>query len=98
MRSRVLTVLTTPDLNKEFKVETDISNFATGGVLSMKYLWRLVAFILKLLNETEQNYKIHDKEILEVIRCLETWKHFLCYNLAKQLSYYLIFSFLFFYY
>jgi len=25
-----------PDLNKEFRVEADVSNFATGGVLSMK--------------------------------------------------------------
>jgi len=67
--------LATPDLNKEFRVETNISNFATREVLSIKYednLWRPVAFILKLLNETEQNYKIHDKEILGVIRCLET--------------------------
>jgi len=25
----------------------------------------------------ERNYKIHDKEMLAVIRCLEAWKHFL---------------------
>jgi len=29
------------------------------------------------LNETECNYKIHDKEILGVICCLEAWRHFL---------------------
>ena len=33
--------------------------------------WRPVAFISKLLNATEQNYEIHDKEMLAVIRCLE---------------------------
>ena len=73
-------VLATPDLNKEFRVEADTSNFATGGVLSTKCednLWRPVAFISKSLNEIEQNYKIHDKEILGVIRCLETQRHFL---------------------
>jgi len=61
-------------------VEADASNYTTGGVLSMKYfdeLWRLVAFISKLLSNTEQNYKIHDKEMLVVVRCLEVWKHFL---------------------
>jgi len=31
-------VLVVPDLDKEFKVEADVSNYATGGVLSMKYL------------------------------------------------------------
>jgi len=29
-------VLVVPDLDKEFRVEVDISNYATGGVLSMK--------------------------------------------------------------
>jgi len=30
-------VLATPDLDKEFRVEVDASNYATGEVLSMKY-------------------------------------------------------------
>ena len=73
-------VLATPDLDKEFRVEADTSNYATGEVLSMKCsdnLWRPVAFISKSLSNTERNYEIHDKEMLVVIRCLETWKHFL---------------------
>jgi len=76
--SRLL--LVAPNLDKEFRVEADASNFATGGVLSIKYKdnkWRPVAYISKSLNETEQNYKIHDKEMLAVIRCLEAWRHFL---------------------
>ena len=39
--------------------------------------WRPVAFISKSLSDTEQNYEIHDKEMLAVIRCLEAWRHFL---------------------
>jgi len=73
-------VLVAPDLDKEFKVEADASNYATGGVLSMKCsdnLWRPVAFISKSLSDTKRNYKIHDKEMLVVIRCLEAWRHFL---------------------
>jgi len=73
-------VLATPELDKEFRVEADGSNFVTGGVLSVKCdndLWRPVAFISKALNETERNYEIHDKEMLGVIRCLEAWRHFL---------------------
>jgi len=67
-------VLAAPDLDKEFRVEVDTSNYATGGVLSMKgsnKLWRPVAFISKSLSDTERNYKIHDKEMLVVVRCLE---------------------------
>ena len=73
-------VLAAPDLDKEFRVEADTSNYATRGVLSMRCLdekWRLVAFISKSLSETEQNYKIHDKEMLVVVRYLEAWRHFL---------------------
>ena len=73
-------VLAAPELDKEFRVEANASNFATGGVLSVKCedgLWRPVAFISKALNKTEHNYEIYDKEMLGVIRCLEAWRHFL---------------------
>jgi len=73
-------VLVAPDLDKEMRVEVDTSNYTTGGVLLVKGKdgrWRPVAFISKSLNDTERNYKIHDKEMLAVIRCLEAWRHFL---------------------
>jgi len=73
-------VLAAPDLDKEFRVEANASNYATGGVLLMKCSdekWRPVAFISKSLSNMERNYEIHDKEMLAVIRCLEVWKHFL---------------------
>jgi len=62
------------------RVEVDTSNYAIGGVLLLKYedgKWRPVAFISKSLNTTEQNYEIHNKEMLAVIRYLEAWKHYL---------------------
>jgi len=67
-------ILAIPDIDREMRVEADASDYMTGGVLSMKCndgKWRLVAFISKLLNATEWNYEIHNKEILAVIRCLE---------------------------
>jgi len=70
-------LLVAPDLDKEFRVEADASNFATRGVLSIKCeddKWQLVAYISESLNETKHNY---DKEMLAVIRYLEAWKHFL---------------------
>ena len=68
-------------------MEADALDYAMGGVLSTKCedgKWRLVAFISKLLNTTERNYEIHDKEMLVVISCLEAWRHYLkgakCYQ------------------
>jgi len=68
-------VLVIPDLDKEMRVEADTSNFAIGGMLSMKCeneKWRLVVYISKSLNEAKRNYEIHNKEILAIIRCLKT--------------------------
>ena len=67
-------MLVVPDLDKKMRIEVDVSDYATGGVLLMEYedgLWRPVAFLSKSLNETERNYKIYDKEILAIIRDLE---------------------------
>ena len=36
-----------------------------------------MAFISKSLNPIEQNYEIHNKEMLAVIRCLKAWRHYL---------------------
>ena len=52
----------------------DGSNYAMRGVLSMECedgLWRPVVFLSKLLNKMERNYKIHDKEMLAIVRGLE---------------------------
>jgi len=73
-------VLVVPDLDKKMRMGVDASDYATGGVLSMECknrLWRLVAFLSKSLNEMERNYKIHDKEMLAIIRGLESWRHLL---------------------
>jgi len=73
-------VLVALDLDKEMRVEADVLEYAIGEVLSMKYKdekWRLVAFISKSLNKAERNYKIHGKEMLVIVRCLDEWKHLL---------------------
>ena len=61
-------------------MEVDTLDYAMGGVLLMECedgLWRPVAFLSKSLNEAERNYKIHDKEMLAIIRGLENWRHLL---------------------
>ena len=65
------------DFDKELRVGVDALDYTTGEVFSMKCedkKQRPVAFIS---NKAERNYKIHDKEMLTVIRCLEAWRHFL---------------------
>jgi len=67
-------VLVIPDLDKKIRVEIDISDFAMKRVLSIKCedeKWRLVAYILKLLNKAKKNYEIYDKKMLAIIWCLE---------------------------
>ena len=58
----------------------NVLDYVTGGVLLIEGedgLWRPVAFLSKFLNETERNYKIHDKKMLVIIRGLENWRHLL---------------------
>ena len=62
------------------RIKVDVSDYTTGRVLSIKYKdgkWRLVVYLSKLLNETERNYEIHNKEMLVLIRELENWRHLL---------------------
>ena len=74
-------ILMLPNLTQPFHIEADSSDFATGGVLSQLSQddgkWHPVAFLLKSLGAVEQNYEIHDKEMLAIIRALEEWCHFL---------------------
>ena len=61
-------------------MEVNVSDYITGGVLSMECeneRWKPVAFLSKLLNKTEKNYEIYDKEMLVIIRRLENWRHLL---------------------
>ena len=77
MQKPVLAVL---DLDKRMRMEVDASDYVIGGVLSMEGgdgKWRPVAYLFKSLNETERNYEIHDKEMLVIIRELESWRYLL---------------------
>ena len=61
-------------------MEINMFDYITREVLSIEYTnkrQRLVVYLSKLLNEIEQNYEIYNKEILIVIRGLETWRHLL---------------------
>ena len=73
-------ILIQPDQAKPFRLETDASGFATVIVLlqmGADSKWHSIRFISKSLDKAEQNYEIHDKELLSVIRGLEEFHHIL---------------------
>ena len=73
-------VLSMVDTTKELRVESDASDCATGAVLSMKDddgKWHPCAYLFKGLNDVEQNYDVHDKELLGVMCALKAWRHYL---------------------
>jgi len=74
-------ILVFPDTSASFQIEADSSDFATGAGLFQKSKkngkWHPVIFFNKFLSLVEQNYKIHNKEILTIIWVLKEWQHFL---------------------
>ena len=67
-------VLAALDLDKKMRMEVDVSDYVMEGMLLMEEeeKWKPVAFLSKSLSEIERNYKIHDKEMLAIIRGLES--------------------------
>jgi len=67
--------LASPQDSEPFCIEADSSDFASGAVFSQQLpgeeKWHPVAFYSKFLSPVEQNYEIHDKEMLAIIRALE---------------------------
>ncbi len=65
-------VLTLPRREGKFRVETDASGHAIGGVLSQEQdgKWRPIAFLLRTMQAAEQNYEIYNKELLAIVEAL----------------------------
>jgi len=74
-------VLVSPQDSEPFCIEADSSNFASRAVLFQQLpgeeKWHPVAFYSKSLSSVEQNYEIHDKEMLAIIHALKEWRYFL---------------------
>ena len=66
-------VLRLPNLELSFEVHKDVSDRALGGVQE----GHPIAFESRKLDTTEHRYSTHEKEMIAVIHCLETWKHYL---------------------
>ena len=72
-------VLSLPKREGKFRVETDASGHAIGGVLSQEQegKWKPIAFLSRTMQAAEQNYEIYDKELLAIVEALTKWRQYL---------------------
>jgi hypothetical protein len=68
------------DPAKPFIVETNVSDFALGAILSqfgIDGLLHPIAFYSRKLTSVEINYQVYDKELLAIITTFEQWRPYL---------------------
>ena len=55
------------------------SEHAIEGVLlqEQKGKWKLIAFLFRIMQPAERNYKIYDKELLAIVEALTKWRQYL---------------------
>ena len=72
-------ILISPDPTKPYVVITDASGFAAGAILQQDHGKGLqpIAFMSKKLNAAENNYPVHEQELLAIILALREWRHYL---------------------
>lgn len=72
-------ILTEWDPDLDAVVEADCSRYAMGACLSVwkNTVLRPVAYFSARLSPAQQNYTIHDKELLAVVKALEAWSSML---------------------
>ena len=65
------------DPEKETRLEADSSGYSAGGALLQKGIsngiWYPVAYYSKKYTPAQNNYEIHNEELLAIIHCLEAW-------------------------
>ena len=72
-------VLSLPKREGKFRVETDTSGHAIGGVLFQEQdrKWKPIAFSSRMIQPAERNYKIYNKELLTIVEALAKWRQYL---------------------
>jgi len=73
-------VLACLDPDQQFSMKVDVFSFALGAVLFQmdeSGCRRHVAYFLKALLITEQNYDVWDWEFLAIVAAFRTWRHLL---------------------
>ncbi|KAK3106184.1 hypothetical protein FSP39_014461 [Pinctada imbricata] len=75
-------ILAYPDFEKPFRLYTDASSFAVGGVLAQVQdgIERVICYTGRSLNHTEQQYGITEKECLALVFSVKKLDCYLRYN------------------
>jgi hypothetical protein len=68
-------VLTLPNLQNPFEVETDASGYAMGAVLMQG--GRHVCYHSEVFHGVVLNYPTYDKELYALVQDIKKWKHYL---------------------
>jgi hypothetical protein len=68
-------ILRVPDMDTDFLVCTDASKEGLGGLLMQDD--RVIAYISRKLRRHEENYVMHDLELLAIVYALKVWRHYL---------------------
>ena len=68
-----------PDLNHEFILTMDASNYALGAVLSQKInnIEKPVAYASRTMNDAETRYSTTEKELLAIVWSCKYFRHYL---------------------
>ena len=72
-------VLALPDPDRQYVVNTDASDFATGAVLQQDFGKGLqpIAYLSHKMSDAETRYPTHDKEMLAIVNMLGEWRTYL---------------------
>ena len=68
-------ILNVLDMDADVLVCTDTSKEGLGRVLMQD--GQVIAYILRKLRRHEENYVMHDLELLAIVYALEVWRHYL---------------------
>lgn len=67
--------LAIPDFTKPFDIISDASDHHVGGILVQSH--KPIAFESRLLNDTEQRWPTHDKELFALVHCCRKWRPYI---------------------
>jgi hypothetical protein len=68
-------VLSLPDLQQLFEIETDASDYVVGEVITQHD--HLVAYHSEALSDTIRKYHTHDKEMYSIVQEFRHWKNYI---------------------